>query len=364
MALNHAKLQGKRTRSGGTGWKPREGENHVRILPPTADYFENPEDLEDLAVSYKIHFFRIEGRPTEVSRCLNDLPVRQKCPACDAWRAHRKSEDPGLKEMAKDISPSDQYLFNMIDLNNLPAGLQIWTSNWTCWDKIMEIGANPAWGDVVSPSEGVNFIVNKTPGNKTRTGYPSYSVMPDPNRTTIVPVLDEIEGWKETLDNISSQISEAKTQEEIKSLLAEVGVPGYGALTGGGAYPAAPAAAPEGPAIPGPGSPAPAAPAAAPAAVAAPAATPAAAPAPAAVAPAAPAAVAPAAPAAVAPAAPETVEPAAPAPAAVAPAAVGSTDAEKGPKPECFGGYDPQIHPCPTCPWQAECQMQYLGLET
>lgn len=363
MALNHAKLQGKRTRSGGTGWKPREGENHVRILPPTSDYFENPEDLEDLAVSYKIHFFRIEGRPTEVSRCLNDLPVRQKCPACDAWRSHRKSEDPGLKEMAKDISPSDQYLFNMIDLNNLPAGLQIWTSNWTCWDKIMEIGANPAWGDVVSPSEGVNFIVNKTPGNKTRTGYPSYSVMPDPNRTTIVPVLDEIDGWKETLDNIHSQISEAKSPEEIKSLLGEIGVPGYivaGAVAGGGEAP--PAAEPAGPAaVPGPGAPAPAPAAPAPA-VPAPAATPAAAPV--AVDQAAPAAVAPAAPAAVAPAAPETVEPAAPAPAAVAPAAVGSTDAEKGPKPECFGGYDPQIHPCPTCPWQAECQMQYLGLET
>src|SRR3990167_5752032 len=116
MALNHSKLRDKRTRSSfNVGWKPREGDNQVRVLPPTSRYFQEPESLEDLAAAYRMHFFAIEGRPTEVSRCLLETGGHHRCPACDAWRMFRKSEDPGLKEMAKNISPADQYLFNILD---------------------------------------------------------------------------------------------------------------------------------------------------------------------------------------------------------------------------------------------------------
>jgi hypothetical protein len=108
------------------------------------------------------------------------------------YRTHKKSTDPGLVEMAKSIRAADQYLFNILDINNLQAGIQAWPANYTCWDKIMEIAANPAWGNVVDPANGVNFDVTMTPGNRSRTGHNQYSVMPGDGgqRTTVEAILD------------------------------------------------------------------------------------------------------------------------------------------------------------------------------
>jgi hypothetical protein len=312
MALNYAKLQQKRTSSGGMGWKPKEGENRIRVLPPTTEYFDAPENLEDFAVSYKMHFFKIEGRPTEVSRCLRETGGR--CPACDAWRANRESADPGLQKKAKDVSPSDMYLFNILDINNLSQGIQVYQANWTCWDKIMEIGANPDWGDVISPIEGINFVINKTAGSKSRSGYPAYSVMPEPQRTSVVETLAGIEGWKDKLDELENNITPAKTPEEIRGFLAEMGFPGFTAQN-----------PPPASSAPSPG-----------------------------VAP--PAASSPPPPSPGTPPPTQVVVPEAP-PQEAPPSATSPSDV-----PACFGDYKPQVHPCATCPVQSDCQMKYLGL--
>jgi hypothetical protein len=224
MPLDHDKL--KKTKEGaraGLGWKTKPGDNKVRILPPHSRYIDNLEEVENLAVPYKMHFFRIEGRPGEATRCLGEL--RQSCPACRMWGAYRQSDDPGLKQMASQISPGDQYLFNMLDLNNLQAGIQKWAANWTCWDKIMAIACNPAWGDVIDPANGVDFTVKMIPKGESRSGYNAYDVMPEPQRTSVMEVLAGVEDWQKQLDELESLIPEAKAVEEIISLLDEMGFP-------------------------------------------------------------------------------------------------------------------------------------------
>ncbi len=328
MPIDHSKLKKTRTRSGRGGWSPREGENRIRVLPPRSRFLTEPEEMDNFAIPYKIHFFKSEGRASEVSRCLKDAGLG-RCPACDAWWAYKKAEDPGLKEMAKAVSPSDQYLFNIIDLNNVQAGIQQWAANWTCWDKIMEIGANPEWGDVISITEGINFQITKTPGTKTRTGFNQYSVMPEPTRSEIKSTLETLGQWEDQLDLLEGQISDAKNEAEMQGLLLEIGFP----ETHSARTLATPAATPTAPAVPSPPASTVPAPGTPPAAATAPA----------------PAAQAPIAPAAQTAAAPPIPQAGAPQP--------GAKDL-----PVCFGNYDPSKYPCPTCPVQADCQTKYLGI--
>lgn len=335
--LDHDKLKKRRAGSrAGTGWRPKDGESRVRVLPPHSRYLNAWESMEDIAVTFKIHFFRVEGRPTEVSLCLEQN--KQRCPACEAWRTWRKSEDPGMAELAKQVAPADQYLMNILDLNNLSQGIQYWTSNYTCWDKILEIVADPQWGNVLDPADGVNFIVTKTPGDRSRSGYPQYSVRPEPERTDVMDILTQNENWTASLDALEDQVTAAKTAEEIQALLEEMNFPPPPKRGGGVRPPATPAA--------GSGAPSPKPPAPKPAAAAK-------VPVP-------------------KPVKKETTTP--PETPGEGSGVVFDYDpgedyepvvpVEEHPEgaPRCWGDYDPDNRPCDECPVGTECQMKMLGV--
>jgi len=344
MALNHDRLAKTRARSAGSGWRPKDGKNLVRLLPPHSRYLTDWEALEDIAIAVKIHFLRIEGRPTEVTLCWEDESLgteKKRCPACAAWRGFRKSEDQALKEMTRNISPSDLHLMNIVDMNNTAQGIQYWSANYTCWDKMLEIAANPSWGNVMSPVDGVDFEVTRTPEGKSRTGFAQYSVMPLPNRTSIAEVLAKVEGWQTVLDGLEDQRPAAKEPAEIIALLEEMGF-----VVPGGHGKRAPV---------GTSSP--------------------------------PLARSSVAPRPQVPAAPveeeeeETDEEEAPPPRGMGSGkkkAAGAKEPHYDPGPDyepkypveehppgaprCFGDYDKTRHRCDPCPVQADCQMKYLGI--
>lgn len=332
-----------------TGWRPKEGDNRIRVLPPHSKYVKDISLMEDVAVGFKLHYFRIEGRPTEVSRCLEEL--KQRCPACEAWRTHRKSEDAGLKQLAGQIAPADNYLMNILDLNNLQAGVQHWGANYTCWSKILEIVANAQWGNVLGVSDGTNFVITMTPGSKSRTGFNSYSLLPERQPSSIVETLAALPDWQQKVDGLADQISAAMEASEIQALVEEMGFPPPVKRAGAAGGPPAPR--PAG-AVPTPTAPTPVASAAIPGPVPAPS------------------------PVGVAPAAPSTVvtgfTPAATADAEAVGAYVPHYD--PGPQytpklpdgvrpaqvPRCYSDFQPGIHRCEPCPVKTPCQLKALNI--
>lgn len=227
MSLNHDKIKQRHERSNlGFGWKPKENTNRIRILPPGSRFLAAWDQLEDCALLYHIHYFKREGKQTEVSRCLAEL--KQPCPACETYRAFKKSTDLNLAERVKEIKPTAQYLMNIIDINDPQKGLQVWAANWTCWDAIITIMGKAAWGNVLDPANGRNFEVTLTPGTRTKTGRNSYSVTPEPNLTTIMPFLETIPNWQAALDTLDQNITAPKTADEISTLLDEMGFPTVG----------------------------------------------------------------------------------------------------------------------------------------
>lgn len=371
MTTAHERLKSKLAGArAGFGWKPKDGDNPVFILPPASKYVDNLDQLEDLAFEFKAHYFRIEGQQGEASRCLTDARG-EKCPACMMHRQHANAADPALKEMAKSIRQADSYIFNMLDLNDVQKGVQRWAANWTCWTSIMEIASNPAWGFVYDPRDGVPFVVTFTPAAKSRTKNNSYKVMPQPPpRITVYDILMANPAGLAALDGIEDAAMETKSAEEIITLLDLMGfppLPGTAATPVRGAQPLSPLA-------PRPVAPAMAPLAAAPMPVARPVAS-AAAPQPVAPRPMVASASTPQpAPARVVSHA-GTAQPATLTEAVAiglgatvhydpGPSYVEKLPADQRPDgaPRCYGDYDPGVHQCQPCPVRSDCQMKVLGV--
>ncbi len=218
---------------------------------------------------------------------------------------------------------------NLMDLRDPSTGIQIYDAGYTVYHGIISF-CTPAWGDLFNPAQGRSLHINLTPAQKSRTGFNSYSVQPDPQITDASGLLPE--GWMEKLDELVDNLPPYMSEEELKAILRRYGFPVNGVPAAG---PVAQAPVPTTP---------PPAPAATPTPVPAP--TPVPVPTPVAV------------------AAP-VVAP------VVAPAAVVGSDRPAGceapavtatEQPVCFGGYDPAAHPCDPCLAKSACQVRMLDI--
>lgn len=220
MGLNINKMQEKKERgSVGSSWRPKEGHNDIRVLPPNSAYFD--EDIDFFCLDFNMHFIRQEGYNTEVSRCLRDKG--EYCPVCDMAAQYKESEDPALMQTAKDISRTQRFLMNIFDMDDPDAGIQPYTAGWTIYNGILEYLANPKWGDILDPSDGHNMDINLTPASKSRSGWNTYSVSPDPQRTDVTDMLPE--DWLEQLDKLEAAVPEYKKAGALVQILQRMGFP-------------------------------------------------------------------------------------------------------------------------------------------
>lgn len=210
----------KQKRSGG-GWRPDDGPNKVRILPPTSEYFDG--DIDFIALSCNIHYFRQEGYDTVVSRCLRDND--QYCPACEQVSQFRDDDqaDPALSKTADDISRTERHFFNVIDLEEPDMGVQAYQCGYNVHKALLEYAANPEWGDFMHPEEGRDVTITLTPGSRTKSGWNEYSVQPAPDRTDRRDLLPD--NWRDQLDQLEYALPEYMEREEMLRVLDRLGFP-------------------------------------------------------------------------------------------------------------------------------------------
>ncbi len=217
MAINVEKLAQKKARQG-RGWQPKEGNNIIRILPPSSDYFGDVP-LNDFAVEYHVHFLKVEGEEMKVTRCYKN--AKKECPACALRRQYRNTEDPGMKKLVDQIKQNERHLLNILDLQNLPAGVQVYECGYMVYQQILDYAANPMWGDVFNPQAGRNFMLELIPAQRSRNGWNQYKAQPDPNVTNIMQYLPE--GWMQQLDTLKDNVAEYIDEKEFADTLAKMG---------------------------------------------------------------------------------------------------------------------------------------------
>jgi hypothetical protein len=223
-------------------WKPEKGDNTVRVLPHTLKYFTD-EDVVTIAFTYFSHFgVGPEGAKDMIvcPRTLNTKEHKNRCPVCEAVATLGKTGDPTDQALANDMGMRRRYLMNIIDLKSpetIAKGIQVLECGPTIHDEIFK-WCNEKWGDPIALEDGRNMTITKTlpaSGDVKRT---SYSVEPDPDKTSIEGKLPA--NWKDQIRKLETMIPAVKTYDEIKRILE--GDVEYGEQGTGGKVAAAPAA--------------------------------------------------------------------------------------------------------------------------
>lgn len=165
------KAQSKADKRGMKWWKPKEGENIIRILPPwSADGM--------FAKEAGYHYGVSQDATYACPKVCKGLP----CPVCetvsDLFRSKR-SEDMTL---AKRIGVKTRYFYNILDRVAKDKVVYVFGSGSMVYEKVLGIFADKDYGDVTEITTGYDLKIMKS-GEGLDT---SYEVRPVKNSSAVM----------------------------------------------------------------------------------------------------------------------------------------------------------------------------------
>lgn len=189
-------------------YKPHDGENVVRILPPPmawAPWFQARETTPTPFFLFWKHFFE---RPNEAGKWVSTpcphKEAAQACPLCHQAADLRATGDKLDDELGWDMSAKHKCLVNVIDLDDPSKGPLVWeisapSGRWkgrTMYEKLRAVMAGRAARNLVTPTAaGYNLLINKTGSGRTGTSYTlSADGDPSPLSTDPAQALEWING--------------------------------------------------------------------------------------------------------------------------------------------------------------------------
>jgi hypothetical protein len=167
--LNKPKGDGKNgpDSDGITWYKPKDGSNVIRFLPAL-----NSDDLFflEFLMHYKV------GPAQKTFPCLRN--VGEDCPACALVRGLYEKDDPQSREIANSIRAKHHYRANIIDLNDLTKGVQLYDFGPTVYESLINIMSDAEVRDISNPNTGraINLIKTGTGINTSYALSPKMSV--------------------------------------------------------------------------------------------------------------------------------------------------------------------------------------------
>lgn len=142
-------------------YKPGEGDNLIRIIPPTWE--GNDHYGLDIYVHYNV------GPDSAAYLCLNKM-LDEPCPICEE---RNRAEAEGDKDYAKKLRPTKRVLFYLVDRDKEAEGIKAWASPWTIDKDIMIQSTDSRTQEfyaVDDPDEGYDITI-KREGTGERTEY-------------------------------------------------------------------------------------------------------------------------------------------------------------------------------------------------
>jgi len=171
--------------SSGSFWTPKEGLNTIRILPPWNDdglfYKEAPS-----------HFS--VGRENKMFVCALKLGIGA-CPICEEVGRMIKSNNPDEVRKAEDMRVQLRILYNIIDMDDINSGVQVFSSGPKIFRDILSFFADPDWGDLTDPINGYDIVIERQ-GSGFNTRYnvrprKNPSPIPNPDLLDLLQDLDQ-----------------------------------------------------------------------------------------------------------------------------------------------------------------------------
>lgn len=147
-------------------WKPKEGENAIRVLPPTWGTGYVHWGLE-------VWVHRNVGADNSMYLCLRKnekIHKVQRCPICEAVK---RMKHEGDVDEAKEIDVNNMFVCWIIDRDDKDNKPQLWGVPYTLNNAIMALTYNSRSGAVLAiatPDDGYDVIIHRV-GMKLNTKY-------------------------------------------------------------------------------------------------------------------------------------------------------------------------------------------------
>lgn len=200
MRQRYEQLQKKQANVGAPYWKPKDGNNLIRLLPP--------KGVEDSFFLESYYHYNIEENTALA--CPKKIE-NKSCPICEAvdqlFRTKR-SED---KELAFKWRAKQRFFYNILDLSD-PVNKdkpQVYVSGTMVYEQILAYFADPDWGDLSDPETGHDIVIERI-GEKIETKY-MVKVKPKP-RAIDKSILDRMTNLNTGVTLLSYEELKAKLQ--------------------------------------------------------------------------------------------------------------------------------------------------------
>lgn len=167
-------------------WRPKEGSNLIRFLPPSWDDHKH--------YGYTIWVHSRIGASESTYLCPQKM-LNKRCPVCEAANDERKHGD---EEEAKKLLPKEQTAYYIIDRDDDNPHPKIYTVGWMQDREIVNQCYSDRTGKALfidHPTEGYDITVKRT-GKMLQTRY---SFVVDREQT---PILDNEDEQEEMLEFI------------------------------------------------------------------------------------------------------------------------------------------------------------------
>lgn len=147
-------------------YKVHDGDNTVRILPPTW------EGAEHWALDVHVHY-QI-GNDKDSYLCLQKMKD-EPCPICEE---RQRANRAGDEEYAKELAPSKRSLMYVVDRNNEKEGIMVWPAPLTVDTGLLQVCIDKRSGELLPidhPEDGYDVDFRKA-GKALTTKYTGISV--------------------------------------------------------------------------------------------------------------------------------------------------------------------------------------------
>ncbi len=158
-------------KSGFDTWRPKEGDNLIRILPPTWDDFDH--------YGYEIWIHRRIGADDSMYLCLSKMK-NKPCPICDAAKAAKDGNEDDEFKSLRTTNAFVVWMLNRDEKDELP---MLWQMSWTQDRDVAALGFNKRSGNILAidhPDEGYDLTIKRT-GSGLRTKYFGLAFDRDPS---------------------------------------------------------------------------------------------------------------------------------------------------------------------------------------
>lgn len=184
---------------GGNFFKPRQGKNVVRLLPP-------PVGKQPWFVWHK-HFFSL-GQERKNIICAK-YQYEEPCAVCQTGQKLRASGNKLDSDKARAYEPTSQVYMNVVDMLEPEKGVQLWTLTPVGFKAVKDAIDLSQVKNVADPVNGFNILFKRT-GEGLQTRYTGWVVA---RQSTPLPGWEELLPQQIDLSN-SEQAPSDEEQEE------------------------------------------------------------------------------------------------------------------------------------------------------